>query len=105
MTADARVTAAVAAGDDGMQQATDAADPRLVLTIDKAIADANASGEIWSSNTIRDQLPAVRPQLVGARIKAASMRSPQEMVAVGRERSTLLSTHGAFVTRWKGVSS
>lgn len=102
---DTRVTAAVAAGDDGMQQATDAADPRLVLAIDKAIAEANASGEVWSSNTIRDRLPTVNPKVIGGRIKAASMRSPQEMVAVGRERSTLLSTHGAFACRWRGVRS
>jgi hypothetical protein len=102
---DPRVTVAIAAGDDGMQQATDAADPRLVLALDKAIAEANASGEVWSSNTIRDRFPTVSPKVLGARIKAASMRSPQEMVAVGRERSTLLSTHGAFVTQWRGVTS
>lgn len=102
---DPRVAAAVAAGDDGMQQATDAEDPRLVLALDKAIAEANASGEVWSSNTLRDRFPAVNPKVLGARIKAASMRSPQEMRAVGRERSTLLSTHGAFVTRWKGIDS
>lgn len=102
---DARVTAAVAAGDEGMQQATDAEDHRMVLTLDKAIAEANASGEVWSSNTLRDRFPAVNPKVLGARIKAASMRTPREMVAVGRERSTLLSTHGAFVTRWQGVTS
>lgn len=101
---DARIAAAVTAGEDGMQQAIDAEDPRLILALDQAIADANASGEVWSSNTLRDQFPAVNPKVLGARIKAASMRSPREMVAVGRERSTLLSTHGAFVCQWRGVS-
>lgn len=101
---DARIAAAVTAGEDGMQQATDAEDPRLILALDKAIADANASGEVWSSNTLREQFPAVNPKVLGARIKAASLRLPREMVAVGRERSTLLSTHGAFVCQWRGVS-
>lgn len=104
MRADARIAAAVAAGEDGMQHATDAEDPRLILVLDQAIADANASGEVWSSNTLRERFPAVNPKVLGARIKAASMRSPREMVAVGRERSTLLSTHGAFVCQWRGVS-
>lgn len=102
---DARVSAAVEAGEDGMQQATDAADPRLVLAVDAKIAEFNATGKPWSANDIRDALPVTHGPVVGARVKAASMRSPREMVAVGRERSTLLSTHGAFVCKWQGVTS
>lgn len=104
MTAtDTRVAEAIAAGDRGMEAATDHADARRVVMIDKAIEDANASGEVWSANTIRDRLPVACSGLVGARIKAASMRSPRQMVAVGRERSTLLSTHGAWICQWTGA--
>lgn len=102
---DPRVTAAVAAGDEAMEAATNAADPRLVLMIDAKIAELNASGAEWSANDIRDALPVTCSGLVGARVKAASMRVPREMVAVRRTRSTLLSTHGAHIVVWRGVES
>jgi hypothetical protein len=105
MTTDPRIPAALAAADEGMETATNAADPRLVLMIDAKIAELNASGKPWSANDARDALPVVCSGLVGARVKAASMRVPREMVAVRRTRSTLLSTHGAFIVVWRGVES
>lgn len=92
-----------AARDQGMDAATHAADPRLVLMVDKAIADANATGRRWSANDIRDALPASAGPLVGARVKAASMRKPAEMVPVGRTRSSLRSTHAKEIIVWRGV--
>ena len=102
---DTRVAAARIAADEGMDAATDHADPRLVQMIDAKIAELNATGEPWSANCARDALPVVCSGLVGARVKAASMRQPREMVAVGRERSTLLSTHGAWICQWIGVQA
>lgn len=98
-------TAPERARDEALAQATNAADPRLVLMVDAAIAEANASGQPWSANDIRDRLPVVASGLVGARVKAASMRRPTEMVAVGSEPSTLRTTHAKPVTRWVGVQA
>ena len=87
-----------------MDAATNAADMRVVAIIDALIALANDSGQEWSANTIRSQLPTASQGLVGARVKAASMRRPVEMVAVGWVRSTLPGTHGKPLTTWRGVS-
>jgi hypothetical protein len=91
--------------DEGMRQAEDHADPRVILAIDAAIDRANASGEPWSANTIRDQLPTVTSKgLVGARVRAAAMRRPAEMEPTGRyPKSNLPSTRSARVTEWRGV--
>lgn len=88
----------------GMDAAANAADSRIVAIIDSLIALENASGREWSANTIRDQLPTCSPGLVGARVKAASMRRPREMVSVGWVRSTLPSTHGKLIATWRGVA-
>lgn len=100
---DPRIATALAAADEGMTLASDAADTRLRLAVDKAIADAIESGEVWSSNTIRDRLPTVSPGLVGARVDAARKRG--EIRCVGQERSTLKSTRGKPVHTWVGVAS
>ena len=97
-------TAPEQARDEGMSAAENAADPRMILMVDKVIADANASGERWSANDIRDRLPIAAGPLVGARVRAASMRKPREMVAVGRTRSSLRSTHAKEILVWQGVS-
>lgn len=101
---DSRIAAAEAARDQGMTTATNAADARLVLTVDKVIAEAIESGQPFSSNTIRDRMPTVRPGLIGARIKAASMRKEPRLVCVGEEPSTLKSTHAKPVKRWAVAS-
>lgn len=92
------------ARDAGMAQAESAADPRLQLAVDKVIADANASGERWSANDIRDRLPVVAGPLVGASVRSTAMRRPCQMRKVGMTRSTLLSTHSAWIAVWQGVS-
>jgi hypothetical protein len=84
----------------GQDQAVDHADMRTVASIDDAIAKANASGEVWSANDIRDRFPTVRNGLVGARVDAARKRG--EMHGVGFVRSTLPSTRGAWVKKWLG---
>ena len=90
---------------EGMDAATNAADSRVVAIIDSLIALENASGREWSANTIRDQLPTCSPGLVGARVKAASMRRPREMRRVGWVASTLPSTHGKPIGVYVGVGS
>lgn len=99
------VEAAEQARDEGMEAATNAADPRVILTIDKLIAKANASGKRWSANDIRKQLPVSSQGLVGARVRAASMRRPIEMVQVDVTPSTLKSTHKKPIAVWVGVPS
>ena len=89
--------------DAGMAQAEQAADPRVILAIDAEIAKANAAGERWSANTIRERLPVSSRGLVGSRVKAASQRRPREMVAIDREPSTLSSTHKAEIKVWIGA--
>lgn len=88
--------------EQGEQQATAAADFRIVALID-AIIEAHAkSGHEFSANTIRDSLPATSSRgLVGARVDAARKRG--ELVAVGFTRSTLPSTRGAWIKRWIGA--
>lgn len=99
------MTTPTALRDQGMATATHAADPRTILHIDALIAEANATGQPWSANDIRDRLPVVSHGLVGARVKAASMRLPAEMAPVGRVRSNLPSTHAKEITEWCGVKT
>lgn len=91
--------------DEGMQQAEDHADPRLIIMIDNIIAKLNATGEPWSANDARDLLPVVCSGLVGARVKSASMRKPVEMVAVGEVKSNLPRTKTKRITVWRGVTA
>ena len=102
---DRTVTTPTTLAREGMDAATNAADMRVVAVIDALITIANDSGEVWSANSIRSQLPTASQGLVGSRVKAASMRRPVEMVAVGWERSTLPSTHAKPIAQWRGVGS
>lgn len=99
------MTTATQARDAGMAEAENAADPRLILAIDKVIAELNATGMPWSANDARDALPVVCSGLVGARVHAAAMRKPDEMRRVGMTRSTLLSTKSAWIAVWQGTQS
>lgn len=105
MSTDTRYAEAAQLRDEGMAQAENAADPRLKIMIDQAIAEANESGREWSANTIRDRLPVVCRGLVGARVKAASMRKPAEMVPVGEEQSNLPTTKTKKIIVWRGVTA
>lgn len=87
----------------GMEAATNAADMRTVAWIDALIDAANESGVAWSANDLRNQLPTTSQGLVGARIRAASMRRPLEMVAVGEVKSNLNSTHAKTIKVWRGT--
>lgn len=84
----------------GQAQATHAADPRVIVTIDALIEGFNASGWAWSANEIRAALPVTSRGLVGSRVDAARKRG--EMEAVGWTKSTLASTRGKPVTIWRG---
>ena len=89
--------------DQGMRQAEEHADPRVILAIDAAIDRANASGQPWSANDIRAELPTAGP-LIGARVRAAATRRPREMVRVGYVPSDLDSTHGHPIALWRGIA-
>jgi hypothetical protein len=99
------MTTATEARDAGMAEAENAADPRLILAIDAKIAELNASGMPWSANDARSSFPVVSSGLVGARVHAAALRKPVEMVRVGMTRSTLVSTKRAWIAVWQGVTS
>lgn len=101
----ARLAEAAQARDDGMAQAVAAADPRVLLAIDAAIEAANDSGRRWSANTIRDQFPVADEHLVGARVRAYAARRPEVQYAVGREPSTLRSTHHHEIKVWLGAAA
>lgn len=98
-------TLAELARDAGMAATENAADPRLILAVDRVIAEHNATGMPWSANDIRDALPVVAGPLVGARVRAAAMRRPVEMEQVGMTRSSLRSTHAKPIAVWRGVAT
>lgn len=98
-----RIHAAEAARDEGIARAEQHADPRLIVMIDALIAEMNASGEAWSTNSLRDRLPANAGPLVGARVRAAATRRPVEQVRVGYVPSDLPSTHSHPIALWIGA--
>lgn len=104
MTADTRIAEARTARDEGMDAATNAADMRLVLAVDKVIAELNATGMPWSANDARAAMPVVSPGLIGARVKAATMRRPLEMTRVGWVTSDLVSTKAKPIGLYVGVT-
>lgn len=89
--------------DAGQAQAEQAADPRIILTIDALIAEAASSGQPFSANLIRSRVPVVSRGLVGARVDAARKRG--ELEHVGWERSTLTTTRGHVIARWRGKAA
>ena len=89
---------------EGMTRAVNAADPRVVVTIDAAIERAIASGEPFSANDIRDQFATTQSKgLVGARVNSYANRKSSGMVKVGSVPSNLDSTHGKEIAVWRGV--
>lgn len=88
--------------DQGMNQATDHADSRIVALVDAAIDAAIDSGQPFTVATIRAALPTVTsPGLIGARFRSAAMRKPRRMVQTGRWLpSDLPSTRCARVAEW-----
>jgi hypothetical protein len=103
-----RLKQAAQARELGLAQAEHAADPRIILAIDTEIEKANASGQPWSANTIRDRLPVSHTALVGNRVRAAMMRRTNgrpEMVWINEEPSTLRSTHKKPIAVWLGFNA
>lgn len=103
-----RLEAAAAARDEGMAKVEQAADPRVVLTIDAVIERAIATRRPFSANDIRDQLPVANEHLVGARIRAYGMKrvdGEPVMRAIGYVPSTLLSTHKHPIRVWRGTGA
>jgi hypothetical protein len=96
--------------DEGMARVTAATDERHIALVDSLVRAFNRDGERWSVNDLRkfmeryhgDILEA-KPQLMGARVRAAAMR--KEMKRVGYEPSTLPSTHAHPIAVWRGVAS
>lgn len=86
--------------DAGIAQRENGADPRLILAVDAVIAKWAASGRRFSANEIRDEVPTLAADLVGGRLRAASMRRPAEIIAVGEVKSSLLSTHAKPIKVW-----
>lgn len=96
--------------DAGMARVTEWSDERCIRAIDGAIRAFNEVGITWSANDLRasvsysfPEIVAARPQLIGARVRAAAMR--KEMTRVGYEPSTLPSTHAHPIAVWRGVAS
>lgn len=89
--------------DIGIATRENAADPRLMLAVDKVIARWIETGRRFSANEIRDEVPLIAGDLVGPRLRAASMRKPAEIVAVGEVRSSLLSTHAKPIKVWQSA--
>lgn len=100
-----RLAAAAAAKDEGIEQVTHAADPRVILAIDAEIQKAIDSGRRFSANTIRDRFPVSDEHLVGARFDSFRKRRVDGhplMVCVGRTTSTLPSTRSHEIKVWMG---
>jgi hypothetical protein len=90
--------------DAGIATRENAADPRLILAVDAVIARWVESGRRFSANEIRDEVPTLAADLVGPRLRAASMRKPTEIVKVGEVRSSLLSTHAKPIAVWQSAA-
>ena len=91
--------------DEGIARVTANSDQTVIDAIDHAISLYNRLGVEWSVNDVREvcaEIHRAKPQLIGARVRAAAMR--KEMVRVGYEPSTLPSTHAHPIAIWRGVS-
>lgn len=89
--------------DQGMAQVEHNTDVRLILAVDAVIAQFNEDGTEWSANDVRDRMPVVPPALIGARVKAATMRRPIEMRRVGWVISDLPSTKSKPIGKYRGA--
>lgn len=89
--------------DQGMAQVEQNTDVRLIIMVDTVIAEFNESGNDWSANDLRSRLPVVAPALIGARIKAATMRRPMEMRRVDWVLSDLASTKSKPIGVYRGA--
>ncbi|MEE2041836.1 hypothetical protein Q7689_00110 [Nocardiopsis tropica] len=96
-----QLTIADALAEEGMARATAASAPSAVELLDRLIAQCAATGERFSANSIRSQLPeGLRPAAIGGRFREAARRGlirPVDYVP-----STDPRTHGHPVRVWQG---
>lgn len=85
----------------GIARVEAAADPDLRAMVDEEIRRAAASGQVFSSNSIRGFLPDDVGPLMGARFLAAAKAGLIEHVAF--EVSTKASTHAHRVMTWRAA--
>lgn len=77
-------------------------DPDVRAMVDEEIRRAAASGQVFSSNSIRGFLPDDVGPLMGARFLAAAKAGL--IVRVGYESSTKASTHAHPIAKWRAAS-
>lgn len=98
-----QLTIADALAQEGIARATEASHPDAIAAVDALIARYAATGQPFSANTIRDQLPeGIRPAAIGGRFREASRRGL--IRPVGYVASTDPRTHGHPVRVWQGRS-
>ena len=98
-------TTPTALRDAGTHLAESAADMRVLALIDAAVERACATGQPFTVDDIRDELPTCGPKVVGARFLTLSKRRPRLMVPVGFKPSGLATTRAACVRVWIGVKA
>lgn len=92
--------------DEGMTLAELAADRRVQEAIDAQIRILNATGWEWTADELRKRVPTGHAHLIGARVRAAALRRPVEMVHTGKTvRSTHGPSHCARIAVRRGVGS
>lgn len=96
-----QLTIAEALAQDGMARATEASNPDAIAHVDQLIAKHAKTGERFSANSIRDQLPeGIRPNAVGGcfqRAARAGLIRPVDYTP-----STEPRTHRHVVRVWQG---
>jgi hypothetical protein len=86
-----------------MARATAASAPDAITQLDQLIAAMAATGERFSANSIRSQLPeGIRPNAIGGRFRMAAERGL--IRPVGFVASTDPRTHGHAVRVWQGAA-
>lgn len=101
MTTQLTIGEALAA--EGMGRAVAASSPSGIERLDQLIATYAESGEPFSANTLRAQIPeGVRPAAIGGRFRHAARRGL--IRPVGYVASTDPGTHSHPVRVWQGVA-
>lgn len=97
-----QLTIGDALAQEGMARATAASAPSAITQLDQLIARYAATGEPFSANSIRNQLPeGLRPAAIGGRFRQAYARGL--IRPTGYVASTGPRTHGHPVRVWQGT--
>lgn len=98
-----QLTIAEALAQEGMARATEASNPDAIAAVDALIAKYAKTGERFSSNDLRNQIPeGVKPNAIGGRFRRAAERGL--IRHVDWVTSTKENTHGHPVRVWQGRS-